>query len=316
MQVDINELLRILRLSTSKLFAELKKSPYAISGNRYVLWYRGSGLPCLVAHIDHMYEEKGWNRRPILYNEEYIWSPLGIAGDDRCGVYAVMKLFEVLEVNALFTDGEEKGGIGAWEACEEPRLASVPYFIEIDRRGERQAVFYNEEETLLPEFVKVVSKHFRIERGSFSDISILGQHFNVASVNLSAGFFNEHQKSAEYIYLPALEYTITTVPKLIEELGDKKYELPEFSHWYWSHYPYSYWSKGKKRKKKKDSYVWWSWYEEEKEVKDTCPVECFDCGSLDWDSVVGYYCWEIEGAPDTEHPNCLRKKLREVEPWV
>ena len=314
MKIDIEELIRILRLPTQKLFRELKKSPYAVAGKHYVLWYRGEGLPCLVAHIDHVYEEKGWDKRPILYNKEYVWSPLGIAGDDRCGVYAVMKLFEMLVVNALFTDQEEKGGIGAWEACEEPRLASVPYFIEIDRRGERQAVFYNCEEADMPEFVSVVEKYFQIAQGTFSDISILGRHFQVASVNLSAGFYNEHQRSAEYIHIPSLQYTIETVPKLISELGDKKYELPEFSHWYWSHY--SYWSRGGKKKGKKEDRLLW-WYKPEEELKGDCPVECWDCGALDWDRLVGYWCWEIEGAPDTEHPRCLRKKLREeVEPWL
>jgi hypothetical protein len=282
-----------------KLFNELKKSPYAVAGKHYVLWHRGEGLPCLVAHIDHVYnEKKGWDKRPILYNEEYIWSPEGTAGDDRAGVYAVMRLFEVLEVNALFTDQEERGGIGAWEACEETRLASVPYFIEIDRRGNKEAVFYNDEEELVPKFSEIISKFFFIEKGSFSDISILGQHFNVASVNLSAGFYNEHQRSAEYIHLPSLGYTIETVPKLINELGDKRYELPEKS-------------------KRKGSLLWW-YYEEPEEIKEVeeYPIECSDCGALYWDRVVGFYCWEIEGAPDVEHPGCLRKRLKEVEPWV
>ena len=315
MQIDISELLRILRLPTQKLFRELKRSPYAVAGRHYVLWYRGEGLPCLVAHIDHVYEEeRGWDKRPILYNEEYIWSPLGIAGDDRAGVYAVMKLFEVLEINALFTDQEERGGIGAWEACECKQLKETPYFIEIDRRGEGEAVFYNCEEFDMPEFVSVVKKYFQIAQGTFSDISILGRHFRVASVNLSAGFYNEHQRSAEYIYIPALQYTIEMVPKLINELGGKKYELSEFSYWYyWS------WGRGKRdkvKKKKRDSYLWWYEPEEEKEVEDKCPVECWDCGALDWDKVVGYWCWEIEDAPDPEHPRCLKKKLREVEPWL
>ena len=314
--VEINELLQVLRLPTVKLFRELKKRPYAIAGKHYVLWHRGEGLPCLVAHIDHVYEEKGWDKRPILYNEEYIWSPSGTAGDDRAGVYAVMKLFEVLEVNALFTDCEEKGGIGAWEACEEPKLSSVPYFIEIDRRGERQAVFYNNEEILLPEFARIISKYFQIERGTFSDISILGQSLNVASVNLSAGFYNEHQQCSEYIHIPSLQYTIETIPKLIEELGDKRYELPEPL---WSYYSYSYWSRGKgkgKGKRRASSSLFW-WYEpEETGIKNECPIECWSCGAIDWDRVVGYWCWNIEDSPDPEHPNCIRKKFKEVEPWM
>ena len=79
MKVDIDELVRILRLTTKKLFKELKKSPYAICGKHYVLWYKDEGLPCLVAHIDHVYDEcKGWAKRPIIYNEEYIYMFFGI----------------------------------------------------------------------------------------------------------------------------------------------------------------------------------------------------------------------------------------------
>jgi len=291
MKIDINELIRILRLPTRKLFTELKKSPYAVCGKHYVLWYRGEGLPCLVAHIDTVYDrDRNWSKRSILYNKEYIWSPRGIAGDDRCGVYACMQLFTELDVNVLFTDLEERGGVGASEACGEPKLASVSYFIEIDRRNAKEAVFYNEEESLVPEFVRVVKKYFQIERGSFSDISILGSHFKVASVNLSAGFYNEHGQCSEYIYIPSLQYTIDAIPKLIEKLGDKRYELPELPY---SHY--SYRGRGKKSKEKE------------------CPIECLNCGVLDWDWVIGYFCQELEDSPDPEHPDCIRLKTNFID---
>ncbi len=305
-RVNIDELIQILKLPTQKLYKGLKKSPYAIAGRNYVLWYRGEGLPCLVAHIDHVYEEKGWGNRPILCNGEYIWSPRGIAGDDRCGVYALMLLFDRLNVNALFTNGEERGGIGAKEACEERRLADTPYFIEIDRRGVGEVVFYNHEEEV-PEFSNIIAKHFQVECGSFSDISILGKHFNVCSANLSAGYFNQHQESAEYIHVPSLEYTIKKVPILIEELGDKRYKLPESPLW-----SYSYWSRGHSKNKRAYSSLWH--YEEL--IKDECPTECWDCGALEFDALIGYWCWEIDGAPDSEHPQCLKKKLKEVKPWV
>jgi hypothetical protein len=287
-----------------------------------VLWYRGEGLPCLVAHIDHVYEEQGWSKRPIVYNKEYIWSPKGLAGDDRCGVYACMQLFKCLNVNALFTDGEERGGIGALEACDEARLIATPYFIEVDRRGNGEAVFYNNEEVLMPEFVNVVSKYFKVEKGSFSDISLLGDCFNVASVNLSAGYHSEHREGSEYVYIPSLEYTMGMIPKLIEEFGDKRYELPQVLHT--SYYSYSYWrrSRAKSRVSKNDSYLWWyddyekPEVEEEVSKESDCPIDCYDCGALDWDRVMGYWCWEIEGAPDPEHPKCLKKILKEVGPWI
>jgi len=316
MKIDVNELLQILRMSTKQLYKHLAKSAYAIKGQHYVLWFKGSGLPCLVAHIDHVYEEKNWSKRPILYNEEYLWSPVGIAGDDRAGVYACMQLFNELDVNVLFTDLEERGGGGAIEACGCEALKHTPYFIEVDRRGNREAVFYNEEEVLVPEFVEVVSKYFTVAQGSFSDISILGQHYKVASVNLSAGFYNEHSKTSEYIYLPALEYTIKAIPKLISDLEHQRYELPE--RLWWSHYSYSYWGRSKRSRvktSKRGSYLWW--YDEPKvDEEQDCPVECFNCGSLDWDRVVGYYCWELEDSPDPEHPKCIRQRMKELEPWV
>jgi hypothetical protein len=294
MKIDVNELIRILRLPTKKLFKELKKRSYAVCGKHYILWYRGEGLPCLVAHIDHVYEEKNWSKRPILHNEEYLWSPMGIAGDDRAGVYACMQLFTELEVNVLFTDLEERGGVGASEACGESKLASVPYFVGIDRRNTKEAVFYNEEESLVPEFVRVVKKFFKIAQGTFSDIAILGQHFNIASVNLSAGFYNEHSKSSEYIHIPSLQYTIETVPKLIKKLGDKRYELPEYR------------GRGKKSKGKKSSYLWW--YDEKE-----CPIECLNCEALDWDWDIGYFCQELEDSPDPEHPDCIRLKTSFID---
>jgi hypothetical protein len=226
MRVEVDRLVEILRLGTRELFDYLRGREYAVAGRDYVLWWRGEGLVCLVAHIDHVYEEsEEWLRRPIFYDGECLSSPLGIAGDDRAGVYAVMRLFEELEVNALFTDGEERGGVGAREACGEVRLFSVPYFIEIDRRGIGEAVFYNGEERLASGFVDVVSRYFRVCRGTFSDVSILGRYFGVASVNLSAGFFNEHRGSAEYIYLPGLEYTMEVVPRILRVLGNVRYEL-------------------------------------------------------------------------------------------
>jgi hypothetical protein len=223
--IQLDELIKILKMSTMELYNELKKNEYAIAGKHYLLWFKGEGLPCLVSHIDHVYQEDDeWLNRDIFVNEERIWSPLGVAGDDRCGVYACIKLFDIINVNVLFCDGEERGGIGASEACNEKRLKKTPYFIEIDRKNYKEAVFYNNDEEV-PEWVDVIRKYFNITSGTFSDISILGQHFGVCSVNLSAGFYEPHKKSAEYIHLPSLEYTIEKIPVLISEFGNRKYEL-------------------------------------------------------------------------------------------
>ena len=160
-----------------------------------------------------------------MIDGEKIWSPLGIAGDDRCGVYVCIKLFDMLDVNVLFCDGEEQHGIGANEARYEKRLKKTPYFIEIDRKNYKEAVFYNKEDEKVSEWVNVIKKYFNIAKGTFSDIKILGEHFGVCSVNLSAGYYNPHIAKEEFIHIPSLEYTIEKIPVLIKEFGNKKYEL-------------------------------------------------------------------------------------------
>jgi hypothetical protein len=284
MEVRVNDLLEVLRMPTKSLYDFLNGHPTAVAGKDYVLWFKGEGLPCLVAHIDHVYEEIDWEKRPILYNDEYIWSPKGTAGDDRCGVYAVMELYKRLEVNALFCDKEEVGGDGAREACKCSLLESVPYFIEIDRKGFKEAVFYNGEEDLVPKFAKVVSRYFEIQRGSFSDISILGDYFRVASVNLSAGFYNPHVEGAEFILIKPLQYTMEMVPKLIKELGRERYELLV--------------DKRERGYYLKDFGLY---------NKMEYPLLCMGCGSLEWDAERGYWCRDLSGHPDPEQPSCERQ---------
>lgn len=228
------DLLKILMAPKKKIIQELLNKK-AIASPNGLAWlvYKGKGLPCLVCHIDTVYEWDTKGNKEVIYGNGYYWSPHGVGGDDRCGVYALLKLLEQgIEANFLFCDLEEKGGKGAMEACLafEKELQDTLYFLEIDRRGYKEAVFYNGEEAH-KEFVKAISQFFQIGRGTFSDISILGERFEICGANLSAGFYYEHQRSGEYIYEPHLQYTIETIPKLIEKLGDKQYKLPARKYW-------------------------------------------------------------------------------------
>jgi hypothetical protein len=218
--VNINDFIEILKLSDAELFQYLKENnKNAIVGESYILYFKDKKFPTMVAHIDTVHKEPPRN---ILWNNRYIWSPEGIGGDDRCGVYSLLQ-FQHLSVNLLFTDKEETGAIGATEACECELLNDTPYFIELDRRG-NDAVFYNDEllsrDKKVRKFVRCIKKYFPIGVGAFSDISILGEYFQVASVNLGIGFHREHT-FGEYINLKEMKYTISVVPELIS-LIDKE----------------------------------------------------------------------------------------------
>ena len=71
-------------------------------------------------------------------------SPQGIGGDDRCGVYALSKIYGQSSRKPwlLFTCDEEVGGIGAHVFCEDhakgklpESLSNLKFLIELDRKG-------------------------------------------------------------------------------------------------------------------------------------------------------------------------------------
>ena len=187
-------------------------------------WVLGQGnIPILlVAHLDTVHK-----KLPEIYydkKKQVLWSPNGIGGDDRCGVYAILKICETYKPYVLFTTDEEVGGKGAenfTKVFKKSKLKDhINFMIEIDRRGYNQAVFYdcgNEE------FQKyILSFGFDEQFGSFSDISVLSPALDIASVNLSAGYYNEHTET-EYIDLNDLQNTIDKVCEILDDKEHHKY---------------------------------------------------------------------------------------------
>ena len=65
------------------------------------------------------------------------------------------------------------------------------YIVELDRKGENDAVYYGCDNRAFREYVAEFG--FREAFGSFSDISILAPHLKTAAVNLSTGYYNAHR---------------------------------------------------------------------------------------------------------------------------
>jgi di/tripeptidase len=181
----------------------------------------------LVAHLDTVHYEKV---KDIYFDEkkQVVWSPQGIGGDDRCGVYSILKITEECKPYVLFTTKEEVGGIGATYASKELFLdiyGNVNFIIELDRRGEDDAVFYECGNESFQEYI--LSFGFKENYGSFSDISILSPCWDIASVNLSIGYHNEHTKS-EYINLKHMNKTIKRLKNILKENNNIFYDYQEY----------------------------------------------------------------------------------------
>lgn len=146
-------------------------------------------------------------------------SPQGIGGDDRCGVYIIFEILKTYACSVLFCEEEEVGGIGAKKFCDSGIVPEVNYFMEFDRRGITDAVFYSCGTKSFIEFI-TAEKHFSKAFGSFSDISVLMPHFKIAGVNLSSGYEGAHTK-VEVINTIALPDIIFRAKAILEKESGK-----------------------------------------------------------------------------------------------
>lgn len=168
----------------------------------------------LVAHMDTVHRSKPTE---IYCDEEQkvIWSPQGIGGDDRCGVYIIMRLLEAgYKPYVLFLEDEEIGCVGAKKCTKVLKAPKVKFIIEVDRRGSDDCVFYD---CFNPDFTKYIESFgFEYATGTYSDICELSFDWGIASVNLSAGYYNEHT-FYEYIKLDDMEKTFNRITEILKD---------------------------------------------------------------------------------------------------
>lgn len=197
-----------------------------IISNKDFIFAKGECPVMLVCHMDTVHYILP---STIDYDNKNktIKSPQGIGGDDRCGVYAL--LYAIVNSNkkpyVLFTADEEScnGSCrGAKIAATQlkDKVVNVKYLIEVDRHGDKQAVFY---ETTNKDFINYIcSFGFKECIGMSSDIRHLTKEWNIASTNLSAGYLNEHTKG-EIVHIDYLMYTISKILEMLKDSDNAKY---------------------------------------------------------------------------------------------
>lgn len=206
-----------LKINLYKYLKQKNMNPMFEDG---FLYAEGDIPVLLVAHMDTVFDEPP---KRLFYNknEDKIFNPDGgLGGDDRCGIYAIFKLLEKHRPHILFTEDEEKGCIGAEKAVEKLPKPKVKYIIEFDRRGKDDCVFYDCGNEKFMDYVE--SFGFKTDYGTCSDISILGSEWDIASVNLSSGYYNEHTEK-EYVIFNQLQKTINRANAMIKALKKAPY---------------------------------------------------------------------------------------------
>lgn len=220
--------------------------------------YAKGNIPVLLcAHLDTVHPTKP-DLDTIFHDVDkgVMWSPLGIGGDDRCGVF---NIFDILArgylPHVIFSWDEEIGGVGASHFVESSekyfgesiseKISEINFAIQFDRHGFSEAVYY---ELDSPQFESYISSFgFKTEWGSYTDISEYCPAFGFAGVNVAAGYVNEHT-NIEMIFLGEMLESQRKVLNILEDqVNSPEYfeyiELPTATSWRgWENYtsPSSY----------------------------------------------------------------------------
>lgn len=152
----------------------------------------------------------------------------GIGGDDRCGIYMVLKIAAQRKCSVLFLEDEEIGLIGATKFVKSKISGGLEfnYIMEFDRANANDAVFY---ECANDAFVEFIEKDgfYKEAYGSCSDISEIAPHLGCAAVNLSCGYYRQHTKS-EYVVLEEMNASIKAAIKILDRTkSDDVFEYVE-----------------------------------------------------------------------------------------
>ena len=147
------QLENFLRPTQKRLFSMLRQryEDKSVCHKGAYLLVQGEVPVMLIAHLDTVHKQPV---REICKSScgNILMSPQGIGGDDRCGVYALAKIYGQSPQKPwlLFTCDEETGGKGAHIFCKDhakgklpESLGSLKFLIELDRKGSRDAVYYD-----------------------------------------------------------------------------------------------------------------------------------------------------------------------------
>ena len=193
---------------------------YEPSGVPGVIYAEGN-VPILIsAHLDTVH----WNLPGVnedIYDEvNGIFSSYnGIGGDDRCGVFAARLIIERLaeygiRPYVMFCEKEEWGCTGTYNALPYIERPDLKFLIGLDRRGGDLACFYG---CTNPEFRDYILNEWGYEQSFYglTDIVPMGQRWDIASVNLSVGYYLLHTLS-EYIVVEELYQNVDKIVEIIK----------------------------------------------------------------------------------------------------
>jgi len=185
-------------------------------------------MPCFVAHTDIVGIKVP---KTLNYCDGVLSNPDGILGaDDRAGCYILGEMINA-DIRGIYiiTSGEEIGGIGA-SACSKSYefadiIPNISCFIELDRESNNDCAIYGlDNENLIGLFEDI---GYNAEYGSYTDVVTLAEYTNIACINLSVGYYNQHSKM-ETLVMSEMKWTLDNMlERLPKEIYDTVFEATD-----------------------------------------------------------------------------------------
>ena len=201
-------------------------------------------FPCVISHTDTVHEICNLNIReeflPNAQGEEKlslkaydnIGLPVGIGGDDKCGVFACLTLLKELpNLKAAFFVSEETGCHGSNKSDPE-FFKNVGYGIQYDAPEnwmitekcfgqilfDRDSEFFEVCDKVLTEGMVKEDMDYMVH--PYTDVYALRGKFNFSCINFSIGYYEYHSRN-EYVVVEDVFNGIEMGRKMIELLGNK-----------------------------------------------------------------------------------------------
>jgi tripeptide aminopeptidase len=170
-----------------------------------------------------------------------------IGGDDKCGVFAVLKLMTdrnfQIPLTGLLTVAEETGCNGVRHAMSHhiDYFANCIFWVTVDRRGNDEIVTTNSDYQLSSDdiitMLDSLDVNWSTATGSISDVSEGVSSLNINGINLAAGYYNAHSGS-EYVSFKDLtnsvaflkQTLIPTMQRYLSEHPDQVEYKPTTAH--------------------------------------------------------------------------------------
>lgn len=211
------------------------------------------GAPLLSAHMDTVMKPNDEILASMVEpdNTRMIITGGICGGDDKCGVYLILKFLveKKYDINFILSVNEEIGclGIKAFfkNAENESKVrTNCLYCLVLDRNGHSDIICERNEygtkkfEDAIHEVSKKYGMNYAPKTGVYSDADYISDYISTA--NLSVGYYNAHSVN-EYIDIDALELSGIFTELILESIKEKFEPCEKTFNKYWGyHDSYNY----------------------------------------------------------------------------